>query len=100
MPENERAYTEADVEAGARAIYEMTRGAFIPGVLRGIKVAHVGDSELARAVLDAVASRAASAPPDEDVIRADQTRRIVQPCQMRVSCCRASTSPRNASRTS
>jgi hypothetical protein len=41
------------IERGAEAIYEMTRGAELPGVLNGVRVSHVGGRQLAEAVLRA-----------------------------------------------
>jgi hypothetical protein len=41
------------IERGAAAIYEMTRGAQLPGVLNGVRVSHVGGRQLAEAVLRA-----------------------------------------------
>lgn len=67
MPDPERVsettaggFTEADVEAGARAIKSLKSTKSELGLLR----------DMARAVLDAVGSRSASAPTDEDAIRA------------------------------
>lgn len=53
--ENERLreVTPEMVDRGSHAIYEMTRGASIPGVLNNRSVSHVGTGPLAEAVLRA-----------------------------------------------
>jgi hypothetical protein len=45
--------TQAMIERGSQAIYEMTRGAAIPGVVDGVEARHVGARNLAEAVLRA-----------------------------------------------
>lgn len=63
-------FTEADVEAGARA--------FIASRL-DLEARYTGWSrDVVQVVLDAVGSRSTSAPTDEDAIRADERHKIVE----------------------
>jgi hypothetical protein len=61
--------TDEMIDAGGRALYEMSKGQDWPGYVHGLKCRHVGT----RAVSEAVLRAALAAPRDSQVGREETT---------------------------